>query len=402
MSRPRVSFVLATHNRREAVLHTLRRLDDCGLDRRDFEIIIVDNASADGTAESIEPAPQRTVIKLDQNFGSCAKAVGVDRAAAPLLLFVDDDSSPRAGCVERMIRAFERSPNLAAAGFTVHLPDGSQECSALPHVFVGCGVGLRTRAVRHVGGLDRTFFMQAEEYDLSLRLLQSGLDVEIFADLEVDHLKSPTARQSERTTFMDVRNNLRVAARYLPDAALDAYRRDWALRYLWLARLSGHAGAFRKGYAAGIRWALRERVQFARWRLGESAFEKVLCRRLIAARMAELRDAGARRILLADLGKNIHAFVSGAASSGLEIAAVADDRFACAGRRYRGVPVVPLEEGLRLAADAIVIANTSYVHATRRHASLRGRVSAGLYQWFKPPTRRTDDEPRKPQLRAAD
>ena len=50
--------------------------------------------------------------------------------------------------------------------------------------------------VREVGGLDRTFFMQAEEYDLSFRLLAAGGKVEIFGDLAVDHWKTPQARRS--------------------------------------------------------------------------------------------------------------------------------------------------------------------------------------------------------------
>jgi putative ABC transport system substrate-binding protein len=48
---------------------------------------------------------------------------------------------------------------------------------ALPGVFVGCGVGLRAEAYAESGGLDRTFFMQAEEYDLSFRLAVAGWEV---------------------------------------------------------------------------------------------------------------------------------------------------------------------------------------------------------------------------------
>ena len=154
-----------------------------------------------------------------------------------------------------MCAHFEADPRLGAAGFTVHLPDGSQECSALPHVFVGCGVGLRASALQEVGGLDLSFFMQAEEYDLSWRLLQADWKVKIFEDLQVDHLKSPLARRSERTTFYDIRNNLRIIARYLPQPFADIYLEDWLQRYAWIAESAGHTDAFERGLAEGRRLA---------------------------------------------------------------------------------------------------------------------------------------------------
>ena len=90
--RPYVSVVLATHNRRDAVLNTLHRPADCGLEQRDYEVIVVDNCSTAGTDDALASRAGVTHIRLDQNMGSCAKAVGVDRVRSPLLLFLDDDS----------------------------------------------------------------------------------------------------------------------------------------------------------------------------------------------------------------------------------------------------------------------------------------------------------------------
>src|SRR5262245_22041049 len=145
---PIVSFILATHNRRAVVANTIERVRACGLARHDFELIAVDNASTDGTAEALRDRGDVSLSPLAKNLGSCAKALGVDLARGSLVVFLDDDSYPRPGSIERMIDHFDSDPRLAAAGFTVHLPDGSQECSALPHVFVGCGVGFRAAALR--------------------------------------------------------------------------------------------------------------------------------------------------------------------------------------------------------------------------------------------------------------
>ena len=95
---PQVSFVLATHNRREVVTETLARLASCGLDRSDYEVVVVDNASDDGTPEAVA-AQSDIVIRLPRNAGSCAKAHGVERARGRFIVFLDDDSFPRPGSV---------------------------------------------------------------------------------------------------------------------------------------------------------------------------------------------------------------------------------------------------------------------------------------------------------------
>ena len=379
---PCVSIVLATYNRREVVLNTLRQIEGNGLSRGDYEVIIVDNASAD-----VCEYPGVTVRRLERNLGSCAKALGVQQARGALILFLDDDSFPRPGCLARMIARFEADPSLGAAGFTVHLPDGSQECSALPHVFVGCGVGLRASALQEVGGLDLSFFMQAEEYDLSWRLLQAGWKVEIFEDLQVDHLKSPLARRSERTTFYDIRNNLRIIARYLPQQFADIYREDWLQRYAWIAESAGHTDAFERGLVEGRRLAEHECQDYQDWRLAPKVLERVFCWTYIKQRMAVLYRQGIRDIVLADLGKNVYAFARGAAAAGLKVPAIADDRLAAPNRAYRGTGILTTDEALSLGAQAYVVSNTSYVHSHRRWRDLARRTSRPVFNWFDPPSK---------------
>ena len=380
-ARPCVSIVLATYNRREVVLNTLRQIEGNGLIRNDYEVIIVDNASDD-----VCDYPGIAVRRLERNLGSCAKALGVQQARGALILFLDDDSFPRPGCLARMIAHFEADPSLGAAGFTVHLSDGSQECSALPHVFVGCGVGLRASALQEVGGLDLSFFMQAEEYDLSWRLLQAGWKVEIFEDLQVDHLKSPLARRSERTTFYDIRNNLRIIARYLPQPFADIYREDWLQRYAWIAESAGHTDAFERGLAAGRRLAEHECRDYQDWRLAPMVLEQVFCWTYIEQRMTELYRQGIRDIVLADLGKNVYAFRQGAAAAGLKILAIADDRLAAPNRTYRDTGILATDEALSLGAQAYVVSNTSYVHSCRRCHDLTRQISRPVYNWFDSPS----------------
>src|SRR5262249_21335860 len=152
------------------------------------------------------------------------------------IVFLDDDSYPLPSSIERMVEHFDEDPQLGAAVFTVTLPDGSRECSAYPDVFIGCGTGFRKEAINEVGALPDDFFMQAEEYDLSLRLLQGGWAIRSLDDLKVEHLKTPNARRSWRTMRLDVRNNYIVAMRYMPREWVREFTFDWLRRYDEIAR----------------------------------------------------------------------------------------------------------------------------------------------------------------------
>ncbi len=379
-----VSFILATHNRHEVVVDTLRRLaapDWVGLPRANYEVIVVDNASADGTPDTAADLAD-TVIRRRRNAGSCAKAYGVHQAAGEFIVFLDDDSYPRQGAVLRMIDHFRADPRLGAAGFTVHLPNGHEEGAALPAVFVGCGVGLRTAALRAVGGLDPTFFMQAEEYDLSFRLTAGGWKVEVFNDLAVEHLKTAQARRHARIAFYDIRNNLRVAARYLPEPYWSVYRQDWLERYAWLAARARTRWAHMRGRVAGLARALWERPRYQRWRLDHAGCERFLGWRFIHAHLRKLAGEGVRRVLLVDLGKNIYPFWRAARDTGIDVPAILDDRFAAPGRVYRGTPIVSVAAGLEYAADALVVSNAGPVHARATRLRLAKLDARPVHDWL--------------------
>ncbi len=381
IANPTLSIVLATHNRRDVVRRTFEQLETCGLDRSEYEVIVVDNASTDGTAEVAESWADR-VIRLDENAGSCAKADGVAVARGVFVLFLDDDSYPLDGSLRQMLGHFADESTLGAAGFTVHLPSGALEGAALVDVFLGCGVGFRTAALRQVGGLDRSFFMQAEEYDLAFALTRAGWRVRMFDALHVFHEKTRQSRINERTMYYDIRNNLRVIARHLPAPLHRIYRADLLSRYKWLASINGHERAYARGVRDGRMLAASERRDYRARRLSLDELDHFFGWRRINSLTVDLARRGVGRVVFADLGKNIFAFYDACRRAGIDVSAIGDDRFAAPQRVYRGVPIVPLAEALEMPSDAVIVANSAAVFAdltAERVASLcQNRDSNGL------------------------
>ena len=382
---PLVTFLISTHNRRNVLLGTLAELALIGQQVDVLtETVVVDNASTDGTADAVAAAmPDVRVVRLDRNRGACGKNAGLPVTGGEIVVFLDDDSYPTADAVERLVEHFAADGRLGAAVCTVTLPDGSRECSAYPNVAIGCGTAFRRAALQQVGGLPTDFFMAAEEYDLSLRLLEAGWDVRRFDDLHVNHLKTPGARFPTRISRLDARNNLMLATRYLPRRWVVPFAVDWARRYWWIAATKGrgHRRATAVGLAQGLARSLRPGH---RRPIGLAAFERFsrgveIHRRLERA----VRACRARSVVLIDVGKNILPFFRAAQACGLTVVAVADDRLAAAGRTYRGVPVVTDAAASRMAFDAAVVANLSPVQAelrARRWRAMQHRPVIDLFE----------------------
>lgn len=382
-SDPLISIVISTYNRRDVLLQTLSRLHSAWPETEELEILVVDNASGDGTARAVEEHfPEVRLFANERNLGACAKNIALAEARGQYVVFLDDDSYPASDALQRMLWHFQDNPELGAAIFTITLPDGSRECSAYPNVFIGCGTGFRRAALEQVGGLPDDFFMQAEEYDLSLRLLDAGWDIRSFPDLHVTHLKTPGARSSERTTRLDVRNNLVLITRYFPLTWVVPYTCSWMRRYWMIAKAKNHRSAYLRGLLEGL---FRSTIPANRRAVHPDTFERFAKIEETRRRLQRFKDEfGLRNILLIDCGKNILAYCLAARDCGLRVVAIADPRLASSTTTYRGIRIVDDETARHLIFDAAIVSNLSPVHAENRTAQWQAMDSRPILDLFTP------------------
>src|SRR3954471_8265332 len=93
-------------NRREELL--------ASLPRHEAPVILVDNASMDGTADAVRAAlPHVRVVRLPENLGAVARNVGVALAETELVAFADDDSWWAPGALSLASALFSRHPRMA-------------------------------------------------------------------------------------------------------------------------------------------------------------------------------------------------------------------------------------------------------------------------------------------------
>ena len=184
-----VTVVVATRNRREELHRTLRML---GRLRPRPPVVVVDNASTDGTADSVRDLfPEVQVVTLARNVGAAARNVGVSLARTPYAAFCDDDSWWEPGALERAADAFDAHPRLGLVAASVRVgaegrPDPLNEQLARglgtvpglpgPRVlgFMACAAVVRVAAFEEVGGFNPLLFFAGEETLLALDLAAAG------------------------------------------------------------------------------------------------------------------------------------------------------------------------------------------------------------------------------------
>jgi GT2 family glycosyltransferase len=258
MSSSRVTVVIATRDRREELLRTLRCLD--ALPERP-DVVVVDNASADGTAAEVRVAfPHMRVVPLDRNRGAAARNVGVHLARTPYVAFSDDDSWWEPGALSEAVTLLDAHPRLGlvAARPLVgdeRVPDpiaGRMADSPLPAEddlpgpavlgFLGCAAVARRQALLDVGGFSDLLFFVGEERLLAYDLAAAGWGLSYASSVVAVHAPSRRRASPAHRDRLERRNEVLTA---------------WLRRPVWLAvvrslRLAARAPRSATARSAGL------------------------------------------------------------------------------------------------------------------------------------------------------
>ncbi|RBY78981.1 glycosyltransferase family 2 protein [Geodermatophilus sp. TF02-6] len=221
-----------SRNRRDDLLATLPR--------HEAPVVLVDNASTDGTVAAVRAAlPEVTVVPLERNVGSYARTLGVERVGSEFVAFADDDSWWAPGDLARAVAVMRAHPRLAVLNARVLVgPDERLDpfCSELARSplgtpadlpgpallgFLACGAMVRTEAFLAVGGFDPVVRFPGEEERLALDLAAAGWGMAYVDEVTVHH--HPSARrhppEQRRTAIWRSRLLTAVMRRPAPEVA---------------------------------------------------------------------------------------------------------------------------------------------------------------------------------------
>jgi GT2 family glycosyltransferase len=269
-TRDRISVVMLTYNRASDVLQSLERIHALPENPR---VVLVDNASRDGTREQVlQRFPEVEVVRLRRNLGAAARNAGVKRATTPYVVLCDDDVWWAPGSLERAADLFDAYPRLAIITAkvlvgpdervdpTCHLMAESplvwpSELPGPPLLgFLAGASAVRRDAFLEVGGFEPRLFLGAEERLLAVDLVSAGWAMAYVDTLVAHHHPSP-ARDAPGRRRLLARNELWFA--WLRRPARAALRDT--LQTLRSARSDATKARGLVDAALGLPWVLRRR-----------------------------------------------------------------------------------------------------------------------------------------------
>ena len=238
---------------------------------RGHEVLVLDNASDDGTAELIKDFP---VLRLSSNQGYAGGlAAALPLVKTPFVAWLNDDAAPEPGWLAALEDALDADPRAAAAGGVLADADGTISSAGVALTadgygmdlrapgettfgFCGGSVLLRRKALMAVGGVPGGFFCYYEDTDTAWRLRLAGWSVLLAPGARAAHrLGASTKPGSWRFHRWNERNRLLTLLRCAPlPVALGQLARFLAITLvLPVRRLRGAEVPDALNYTIGLR-----------------------------------------------------------------------------------------------------------------------------------------------------
>jgi N-acetylglucosaminyl-diphospho-decaprenol L-rhamnosyltransferase len=284
-----VSAILVNYNTGDELRRALRSVAD-ELAGAEWEALVVDNASSDGSGSVVDEfSPQARLVTNPENFGfATAVNQGLVVARGERVLIMNPDCRLVSGAVATMERALDADPSCALVGPRILNPDGSVQGSArgdpnmftglfgrttlLPHFFgflpvarrnvivddaadgeslvvdwvSGACMLARREALEHVSGFDERFFLYWEDADLCRRLRHAGYAIRHVPHATAVHRVGVSSRTAQAMSIREFHRSayLYYATHVTPDLF---HPKRWIARALlgvrcwWLLRRASAA-----------------------------------------------------------------------------------------------------------------------------------------------------------------
>ena len=236
---PAVTIVLVSYNAQEDLRACLSSLSDAAR-RTPHEIVVVDNASTDGSADAVEQGwPDVRVVRNADNVGFArANNQAVAITSAPLILLLNSDTIAPPGSIDRLVGMLGARPEVAAIGPRLVDVTGTPELSFgrmvgpwaelwqkvigrlhargfgparryvermthrehAPDWVSGACLLVRRSAALSAGLLDERYFMYLEDVDFCAALRAGGGEILFTPAVEVVHKRGRSVASARRAT----------------------------------------------------------------------------------------------------------------------------------------------------------------------------------------------------------
>lgn len=188
-----ITINILSFNRKDELRQTIKKVYEQGY--KNIEVIVVDNASSDGTPEMLEQEfLDVKLIKLGKNIGIAGWNKGFEAANGEYILVLDDDSYPDYESIGKALNCFhdENAGIVYMPVYNLHHKkfEGNNIDVNNPQTFIGCGGLIKTEVILKVGVYSDLLFLYEHEIEFSMRVYNEGFIIKYCPDAIIYHENS--------------------------------------------------------------------------------------------------------------------------------------------------------------------------------------------------------------------
>ncbi len=239
------SVVIPSWNTKQLLMECIQTIRETA-NPKSFEIVVVDNASVDGSCEAVSAKWEDVIVIMNAANVGFAKAcnIGLRQSKGRYICLVNSDVKLRAGCMQALIRHLDMHPDVGLAGPRILNPDSTAQdsCRRSPSVWdslvevtglhnrfgglsflsggnvrpgkacgsvdvdilSGCFWMIRREAMCKVGLLDEGFYFYGEDKDYCLRLARAGWRISYVPSATAVHLVGASSSRDTRRFVIEL------------------------------------------------------------------------------------------------------------------------------------------------------------------------------------------------------
>lgn len=230
---PPIAIGILNFNRAAEVVTTLSILEAIDYPAEKRRLVVIDNASTDGTAEVVSArfGDRVELLLLPENIGAVARNRVIMTRSEPYIFVFDEDCAPEdPSTIRRVVELMEANRYYGAFCFrSINLYSGLTEYGDFGEIsrrrvpgghegvfVVGNGMCFRRDAIQRTSGYDERIFWGAEEFELAMELLREQVPILYDSELALIHRRAPRVLAPTDALAIDTRNNIWISFKYFP------------------------------------------------------------------------------------------------------------------------------------------------------------------------------------------
>lgn len=293
-----ITVVIPNYNGKKYIEECLHALYNQDPDTPKYSVLIVDNASQDGSLQIIkEQFPQAELVALEENTGFChAVNLGIQHSDSEFIILLNNDTKVKSGFIKNLYRAISRDEKIFAVSSKMLMWDrpelvddaGDRYCvlgwafsrgkgketekyENAVEIFAACGGAAiyRKSVFAEIGLFDEAHFAYLEDIDIGYRAKIFGYSSFYEPEAQVLHYGSAStgSRYNERKTLLAAANSIYLIGKNMPFLQWlwnsPFLLVGFAVKFLFFCR-KGMGRLYLKGLGQGLRKLFTEQGRQAK------------------------------------------------------------------------------------------------------------------------------------------